>query len=262
MNSNVASIHTAVDHCLNGELEVALPEPNKSMEQDAEWCVVRIGERWHRVRFHDYEKIFSVPGLYERVIYDILECQSPEVVTGLLAEAMNEEDESLKSLRLLDLGAGNGMVGELFAERGAELVVGVDIIEEAKAATERDRPEVYNAYHVLDMTKLTDDDQRKLSSYRFNGMVCVAALGFGDIPTEVFRNAFNLVADDGWIAFNVKEDFIDRTDDTGFAQLIRSITTDGALDVHSRQRYAHRLGTDREPLHYIAFAGRKRRNIL
>ena len=100
---------------------IALPEPGLGMEQDAEWCVVRVGDEWRRIRFHDYHELFSVPGLYEKVIYDILQCSSPQVVTDLLAQAMKSAGEKTRGLRVLDLGAGNGMVGELLAERGAEL---------------------------------------------------------------------------------------------------------------------------------------------
>ena len=260
MTTNVASA-SLTEWGLNGELEVALPERGASMEQDAEWCVVRVGDEWQRIRFHDYEKLFSVPGLYEQVIYDILRCRSPHVVTELLAQAMEKEGDAPLGLRVLDLGAGNGMVGELLVERGAELIVGIDIIEEAAEATERDRPGVYDDYHVADLTQLTEGEQRELAAYRFNCLICVAALGFGDIPTEAFATAYNLVRLDGWIAFNVKEEFLKRRDASGFAELIHTMTKDGTLDVRCRRRYRHRLGTDREPIYYVGFVGRKRRNI-
>ena len=56
----------------NGELLVALPEAGLSMTQDAEWCVVRADGHWRQIRFHDYGDLYSVPGLYEKVIYEIL----------------------------------------------------------------------------------------------------------------------------------------------------------------------------------------------
>ena len=67
----------------NGRLLVALPEPGLSMTQDAEWCVVRDNGTWRQIRFHDYCELYSVPGLYEKVIYDILQCDSPHVVRCL-----------------------------------------------------------------------------------------------------------------------------------------------------------------------------------
>lgn len=242
-------------------IEVALPEPDISLEQDAEWCVVRVEDKWKRIRFHDYRTLFSVPKLYERVIYDILKCRSPQVITDLLNQSLKQENVEPRKLRALDLGAGNGIVGELLANQGAELIVGVDIIEEAAEAAERDRPGVYDEYEVLDMTSLTDENERMLRAHEFNCLTCVAALGFGDIPTGAFTAAYNLIVPDGWIAFNIKEEFLSGNDDSGFAGLVRSMIADSVLDVRCKHRYQHRLGTDREPIHYVAIVGQKQRDI-
>jgi glycine betaine/choline ABC-type transport system substrate-binding protein len=43
-------------------------------------------------------------------------------------------------LRVLDIGAGNGMVGSELMGSGAQMYVGIDIIEETRTATERDQP--------------------------------------------------------------------------------------------------------------------------
>jgi len=246
---------------LNGRLMVALPEPNLSMTQDAEWCVVRVDDEWRQIRFHDYDELYSVPGLYEKVIYDILRCDSPHVVRGLLEAELSDAGVPADALRVLDLGAGNGMVGEELADLGAEHIVGVDIIEQAAEATERDRPGVYEDYHVLDMTDLDEEQQRKLADRRFNALTCVAALGFGDIPTQAFVAAYELIQPGGWIAFNIKEDFLTNGDSSGFSGLIRAMLDDGTLELRQRRRYQHRLATDRHPLHYVAMVGIKRRDV-
>lgn len=262
MTTSVTRALTTANRRPNPKLEVALPEPGLSMQQNREWCVVRTGpDEWRRIGFHDYDELFAIPGLYEKIIYDILECNSPPVVANLLAKAMKEADEDMRDLRVLDLGAGNGIVGELLAERGADFLVAVDIIDEAKLATRRDRPDVYEHYHVVDLTNLNPEQERRLAAHRLNCMICVAALGFGDIPTEAFTTAFNLVEDGGWIAFNIKEEFLGRQDASGFSELINNVIGDGTLDVRRKQRYQHRLATDREPIYYVAFAGRKRRDI-
>ena len=232
------------------------------MTQDAEWCVVHVDGKWRQIRFHDYDELYSVPGLYEKVIYEILRCDSPHVVCGLLEAALSSDsDASASDLRVLDLGAGNGMVGEELADMGADSIVGVDIIEGAAEAAERDRPGLYDDYHVVDMTALNEGKQRELADYRFNAMTCVAALGFGDIPVRAFVAAFNLVKPGGWIAFNIKEDFLTNGDRSGFAGLIRTMVDDGTLEVRRRQRYQHRLATDRHPIHYVAIVGVKRRDV-
>ena len=245
----------------NGELQVALPEPSLSMTQDAEWCVVRVDGEWRQIRFHDYDQLFSVPGLYEKVIYEILRCDSPHVVRGLLEAELSDSGTPPGNLRVLDLGAGNGMVGEELAEMGTDSIVGVDIIEEAAEATQRDRPGLYEKYHVVDMTTLNEGQRRELQSYHFNALTCVAALGFGDIPVSAFVSAFNLIQPGGWIAFNIKEDFLASGDGSGFSGLIQTMLEDGTLELRRRQRYEHRLATDRHPLYYVAVVGVKKRNV-
>jgi 2-polyprenyl-3-methyl-5-hydroxy-6-metoxy-1,4-benzoquinol methylase len=245
----------------NGKLLVALPEPGLSMTQDTEWCVVRVNGAWRQIRFHDYDELYSVPGLYEKIIYDILRCNSPHVVRSLLEAELSDAATPADELRVLDLGAGNGIVGEELADLGARFIVGVDIIEEAAKATRRDRSGLYDHYHVVDITDLDERQRRELTTYRFNTLTCVAALGFGDIPPRAFVAAYNLIRPGGWIAFNIKEDFLSNGDRSGFARLIQAMAENGTLELRQRRRYPHRLATDRHPLHYVAIVGIKRRDV-
>lgn len=240
---------------------IALPEPSLSLSQDAEWCVVRQGGSWRQIRFHDYAEIYGIPGLYEKLFYDILKCNSPQVVCGLLSAELRSSGSPPSNLRVLDVGAGNGMVGEELARMGVEFIVGTDIIREAASAAKRDRPDVYTDYQVADLTDLDAHQSRKLRSHSFNAMTCVAALGFGDIPTAAFVTAFNLVRDGGWVAFNIKEDFLNGNDRSGFSGLIRTVADRGDFEICSQKRYQHRLSTSGEALHYVAVVGRKRRDI-
>lgn len=209
------------------------------------------------IRLHDYERIFSVPGLYEQVVYERLKCQSPAKVVNALHYALAQSDQEPTSLRVLDLGAGNGVVGEEIIRHGAARLVGLDIIPEARDATARDRGGVYDEYYVVDMTALTEEQRHDLESWSFNCLVSVAALGFGDLPVEAFVAAFNLVADDGWVAFNVKETFLNRSDTSGFSALVRELLFSDYLDIDRLERYRHRFSIEGEPLYYYALAGRK-----
>lgn len=241
----------------NTRLPIALPEPSTRYEQDHEWCVARIDGQWRQIRFHDYDEIYRVPGLYERLFYDVLQCRSPEAVRGLLAEELAKDKTPPSTLRVLDLGAGNGIMGAEMIELGAEMVVGADIIPEAEAAARRDRPDAYRDYLVADMTALTDAEHQKLTEHEFTALTCVAALGFGDIPPAAFRTAFNLVAEGGWLAFTLKDAFMSSSDASGFARLIDRAVTNGALELRATRRYQHRLDTTGEPLHYVAVVGTK-----
>jgi len=246
---------------LASDLRIALPPADLSLSQDEEWCVVRLNGEWREIRLHDYDELFSVPGLYERLIYDLLKCDSPARIRKLFEAELTASDTQAATLRVLDLGAGNGMVGDELADIGVEFIVGADIIEAAAEATQRDRPGIYANYHIVDMTRLSQDDRRELAAYRFNCLTCVAALGFGDIPTEAFANAYNLIEPDGWIAFNIKSGYLDQDDSSGFARLIQSVIADKTLEVCKTQRYQHRVGTNRKPIQYTAIVGKKRRNI-
>lgn len=242
------------------DYEVEFPSLAQEVDQDAEWVTLRNGEGARRIRLHDYHEIYDVPGLYETVFCEHLECRSPGVVVGMLEDTMREYGDSPRPLRALDFGAGNGMVGQCLTGLGCELLVGVDIIEEAKKAAYRDRPGLYDDYHVMDLARENGSVYADLQSKRFTAMVTVAALGFGDIPPRAFVRAFNLVRDGGWVAFNIKDVFLDHADDSGFRNTLEEMNGH-VLDIKKTHRYRHRLSIAGEPLHYIAVVGRKRRDM-
>ncbi|MHC4090443.1 MAG: hypothetical protein ACYSVY_09240 [Planctomycetota bacterium] len=68
---------------LHNDLRIALPPADLLLTQDEEWCVVRLNGEWREIRLHDYDELFSVPGLYERLIHDILKCDSPARIRNL-----------------------------------------------------------------------------------------------------------------------------------------------------------------------------------
>jgi 2-polyprenyl-3-methyl-5-hydroxy-6-metoxy-1,4-benzoquinol methylase len=243
------------------ELRVALPEPNIQLDQDSEWCLVERPEGWQEIRFHDYGEIYEIPGLYEKLFYEILQCDSPALVCQLLAEHMRGQSAAPASLRVLDLGAGNGIVGQELARIGVSTVVGVDIVEQARTAAMRDRPDVYTDYLIEDMTDLPEQARRRLESFRFNCLTCVAALGFGDIPSEAFVRAYELVEPGGFVAFNIKKDFLDGQDLSGFAELMRSMIDENILEVSCTKAYPHRLATKGDPIEYVAIVGTKRAEV-
>ncbi len=214
-----------------------------------------------KILFHEYGKIYKIKGLYEQLFYDRLKCQSPVKVSEALRYSLSQVQENLSELRVLDLGAGNGMMGEQLRRHGVARLVGVDIISEAKEAAERDRPMVYDAYYVTDFCNLTGEQKEDLKEWSFNCLTCVAALGFGDIPAKAFIEAFNILHSKGWIAFNIKETFLDKSDETGLSIAIRELIFSEYLDVYYLERYRHRLSMEGEPLYYFAIAGRKNDDI-
>jgi len=209
-----------------------------------------------KLRFHDYEKIFSRPGLYEQLYDGRLRCTSPKKVTELLQRSLASEFEGCSQLRVLDLGAGNGMMAELLRGIGVARIVGADIIAEARDAAFRDRPVVYDDYVVADFTQLSGEQKDDLKDWNFNCLTSVAALGFGDIPVEAFFEALQLVSTNGWVAFNIKETFLDRSDNTGFSRFVRELIFSEYLDIYQLERYTHRFSMEGVPLKYYALIAR------
>lgn len=241
---------------------IFLPEADSdNLDQDQEWCEVSINGKRHRIRFHDYHKIFEIPGLYELIFYDALGCTSPSRIAHLLDDIIQDFGDDVDGLRVLDVGAGNGMVGDELKRRGAERVVGVDIIDQAMNAQKRDRPEVYEDYVVADLTDLPEQDEEKLRKHRFNCLSTVAALGYGDIPPQAFIKALDLVETPAWLAFNIKESFLHEQDDSGFARLVRKLARDQVIRIEGYRRYQHRRSVDGKPLYYVAMVARKLEDI-
>lgn len=231
------------------------------LQQNETYFYLQDTENPRKIKLHDYDKLYSVPGLYEQIFYDRLMCTSPSKVAAILDSAVSQSNNFISRLRVLDLGAGNGMMGEELKKRGVCRLIGVDIIKEAYEATFRDRPELYDAYYVEDFTRLPKEKATEIASWQCDCLVTVAALGFNDIPAEAFVRAFNIIKDQGWIAFNIKETFLDRNDKSGFSKTIRELIFSKYLDIYHIERYQHRLSVDGEPLFYYAVAGRKNADV-
>ena len=211
-----------------------------------------------KIPFHDYERIYKTPGLYEQIFYDRLRCKSPEVVTELLYKAHQSIEQNFSELRVLDLGAGNGIMGQALKKHGVARIVGVDIEPMAKEAAFRDYPSIYDDYYVEDFTKLTEKKINEFKDWSFDCLTTVAALGFGDIPIKAFHQAVNLISEDGWLAFNIKDSFFNPSDQSGFSKYIRNLLLSENWEVHVIERYKHRQSMEGVPLFYYAIVARKR----
>lgn len=234
---------------------------SSNLTQDEAYFFLWEGKKKRKIRFHDYDEIYKVPGLYEQLFYDRLKCQSPKKVAEILESSVAQSNQNFSELRVLDLGAGNGMMGEELKRYGVSRLVGVDIIRDAELATERDRPSVYDAYYTEDFTRLKPAIRDEIASWSLDCLTTIAALGFGDIPPEAFIQAFNIIQSEGWVAFNIKETFLAKSDTSGFSNMMRELIFSEYLDLYHLERYRHRLSIDGRPLYYFAIAGRKTADI-
>ncbi|MCP5267065.1 MAG: methyltransferase [Burkholderiaceae bacterium] len=213
------------------------------------------------LRFHDYAEIYGRPGLYEQLFYERLQCSSPQKVGEILAQTLRANGQSTRELRVLDLGAGNGMMGEVLRAQGVSRLVGADIIQAACDAALRDRPDVYDEYYVADFTALDAGLVEDIGAWGIDCLTVVAALGFGDIPPAAFLQAMQFVREGGWIAFNIRDTFLDASDDSGFSRFVREMIAGRFLSVHHLERYRHRLSMEGAPLFYYALVARKNEDV-
>lgn len=228
-------------------------------ESDVYFILDHDDGRTENIRFHDYDRIYSVPGLYEQIFYTRLKCDSPRFLAQRLHEVLAAAGDDLNRQRVLDFGAGNGMMGQELAHYGVSRLVGADISQAARDALSRDRPGLYDDYFVGDLSRHDDALMAALGEWDFNCLTTVAALGYDDIPVAAFQRAFNLIGDGGWIAFNIKETFLGESDSSGLALLIKRLVAGEYLQLYHLERYRHRISIEGNPLYYCVVIGRKLR---
>lgn len=228
------------------------PIDGKSLQQNEAYFYLLSETGREKICFHEYEKIYSIPGLYEQLFYDRLKCNSPRKLTEVLRHTVDVNKEHFSEMKVLDFGAGNGLMGDELKTIGVARLVAVDILEGAKVATLRDRPGIYDEYYVMDLTALYPEDREEIKAWGLNALTSVAALGFGDVPPKAFIEAINLIEPQGWVAFNIKESFLYHADNSGFSRLIRELIFSEYLNINHLERYRHRLSLEGTPLYYFA----------
>lgn len=240
---------------------VTLPELDvAALPQSEEYCIVERHGRRRRIGFHEYARIYAIPGLYEHLFHDLLACQSPALLARLLEHEVRRAGLRMEELVVLDVGAGNGLMGACLAEAGARAVVGIDILPEAAQACRRDRAGVYDAYHVADLRCLSGALREELAQWGFNCMTLISALSAGHIPTEAFIAAYDLIATGGFVVQNMRDPSRRAAAGVpdGFTPFVLRALKAGRLEELLRVRYVHRLAVTGQPLHYVGFVSRKR----
>jgi hypothetical protein len=199
--------------------------------------------RVERMRIHEYARVYAVPGLYEEVVQRRLQCLAPATVAGLLASGADALGWSRGDVRVLDLGAGNGVSGEALRACGLSPVAAVDILPEARDAALRDRPGLYAAYLAADLLALSEDEARALRELRPNAISVVGAVGVGHLPAAALAAALELVEGDALLAYGMEPnlDAPASPEEREVADLLEGLRRAGRLRELRRESYRHRL---------------------
>ena len=209
------------------------------------------------VHLHEYTRIYAVPGLYEHVVQDLLQCRSPQVAAEGYLRVVERLGLEPGSMTVLDVGAGTGAVGELLRRDGVARVVGVDSLPDARVASLRDRPGVYADYVVGNFSH--DGALREeLLPYGLGGLVSAGAFGGTHATPQALRNALAALPSGAPVAFTIDERWMDESDPDGFGATVEQLVADGDLAVLERTRFQHRVTTTGEPIFYQLITGEYR----
>jgi hypothetical protein len=148
------------------------------------------------VVLHDYARVYALPGVYEQIVQEALGCRSPLQVARMLAGALDALQRDPSDTRVIDVASGNGVSGEALRAVGVDVVLGTDIMPQARAAALRDRPGVYDEYLTLDLTALSPEQATHVRSLRADALTCVAPVGTvpGAVPPQAIAGGCRLLA--------------------------------------------------------------------
>ncbi|MDH6218053.1 hypothetical protein [Streptomyces pseudovenezuelae] len=221
-------------------------------ETDGEYIALSEHETVH---LHEYTRIYAVPGLYEHVVQERLQCRSPQVAAAGFLRAAASLGLDPGSMTVLDVGAGTGLVGELVRGGGVAQVIGVDSLPAARETSLRDRPGVYADYVIGDFLR-PDALREALRPYALGGLVSAGAFGGTHATPQALDNALAVLPAGAPVAFTIDERWMDESDPDGFGAAIGRLTAGGRLTVLERTRFRHRVTTTGEPIFYQLVVGR------
>lgn len=243
----------------SSNFQVRLPQEASNPAIHEEYFFLTQGGKERKLRLHDYDEIYQVPGLYEYLAFEIMNYQSPSVLSNLLIEQVTQAQQTLMDLRVLDFGAGSGLMGRLLADLGVKTLMGADIEPEAAQAAAREYPGVYSHYYTEDFTDLSPSAKHALESSEINCLVCCSALSH--IPQTALSTAFNLIQPNGWLAFNVELETWQQQGADSFRGKNPWLDDSNIFNVQQQHPYLHRYYMDGRPLEYMAVIGRKQADI-
>jgi hypothetical protein len=174
------------------------------------------------------------------------------------------------NLRILDAGAGNGIVGaELKSqfESNISLLIGTDILVAARSAALRDRPKVYDDYILANLIDPSIEEDAAIRSYRdFDIAVVCAALGpaSDDMPIEALLGSLRYVKKGGLVAVTVNEYWVKNDHPTeGAWGMFLQIVEQGentkweGMSMIKKERYKHRVNVQGHWIWYLGIVFEK-----
>lgn len=229
--------------------------PGRSQEEER--LIVHFEDgRQEEMPLHEYGRVYAIPGLYEDVVQRQLACASPSELAGALIREVEAEGASLSDLRVLDIGAGNGVVGEELRGLGlAAPLIGLDNEPEAGPAAHRDRPGLYAEYLIGDLDDFSIGSL--VEDHDLNCLVGAGALGLGHISAASFDRAWRAFPPGAWLAVTAAEEVLSPAGDP-LAEYVAALRRgEHGTGVRHLGRFRHRLRMSGEPIYYYVIVARR-----
>lgn len=208
------------------------------------------------MRLHEYGRVYAVPGLYEAVVQHRLECASPRVLADALVAAVRGAGEEVAALRVLDMGAGNGVVADHLRDRGVEHpFVGLDTEPAAGPAAERDRPGLYAEYFTgtLEQAPVAE----AVARHGLTVLAGAGALGMGHVSRAEITSAWAAFPPGSWLAVTFHEDVLGQDGGELGAFVAELRSGEAGTRVLTLDRFRHRLTMAGDPLFYHVLIARR-----
>jgi len=74
-------------------LQIEYPDKSCVLDQDEEFFHVVTDDGQERIKIHEYDRVYDIPGLYEEVVYNRLQCDSPQVISDLLKDTLQDHGD-------------------------------------------------------------------------------------------------------------------------------------------------------------------------
>ncbi|MBA2348565.1 MAG: hypothetical protein H0V81_09755 [Solirubrobacterales bacterium] len=236
-------------------MEITLHDEPERAQGDERFTVELPDGRREQLRVHDYDKVYAIPGLYEAVVQERLECASPQVLADALSAAVADAGEDVAALRVLDMGAGNGVVAESLRGRGVRApFVGLDPEPAAAPAAARDRPGLYRHYFTATLEEISVAGA--VAEYDLTCLAGAGALGLGHVSRHQIETAWSAFGVGSWLAVTFSEAVLG-PEGGELGAFVTALQEGDDTDVVRLERFRHRLTMSGEELFYYVLVARR-----
>ncbi|MCC6572904.1 MAG: hypothetical protein IT462_03850 [Planctomycetes bacterium] len=216
-----------------------------------DFCEVMRDGAWERIDFNDCEKIFGVPGLYEEIFHRRVDWQSHARVSWLLDNTLKQFNDRPQNLRVLELGAGNGVVGERMRELGIRALAGLDASSSARDAAHRDRPGLYDEYFVAEDGGISPRQTSAIQAFEPNCLLAVASIGCRHARAATLEAVTSLLPAGAWLVVNAGYEWSDGG--MNYATVLKEMAARNLVEINSYSIYSQEDGRP-----YAVMAAHKR----